>query len=296
MIRLLDHLVAGGLSAADAKRALSSGKVFYRGIPVGDPVRMVEGPRVKLNMSAPKTRPGTEPHIVFSDDHLAVIMKPSGMLSVAAPGRRGEPELLGWARQRLGEVHRVHRLDEDTSGLILVARSERVRSYLITLVSLHRMERGYLAFVAGNVPNKPRKIVSVIARDRGDGIRGANEEEDGKEAVTHLVRSQSFGMASLVELKLETGRQHQIRIHMSEEGHPVLADKLYGRPMPRAPRLALHAFKLGFRHPVTTDDVRFEVPLPDDLERLKCQLTAQAEEKAAERAARAERFSKPPQG
>ena len=76
MIRLLDHLVAGGLSAADAKRALSSGKVFYRGIPVGDPVRMVEGSRVKLNMSAPKTRPSTEPHIVFSDDHLAVIMKP----------------------------------------------------------------------------------------------------------------------------------------------------------------------------------------------------------------------------
>jgi 23S rRNA-/tRNA-specific pseudouridylate synthase len=119
---------------------------------------------------------------------------------------------------------------------------------------------------------------------------------DGKEAVTHLLRSQPFGMASLVELRLETGRQHQIRIHMSEEGHPVLADKLYGRPMPRAPRLALHAFKLGFRHPVTTDDVRFEVPLPDDLERLKCQLIAQAEEKAAERAARAERISKPPQG
>lgn len=296
MLRLLDHLVAGGMTAADAKRALSSGKVFYRGVPVGDPVRMVEVSKVKLNMSAPKSRPGTEPHIVFSDDHLAVILKPSGMLSVTAPGRRGEPELLGWARQRLGEVHRVHRLDEDTSGLILVARSERVRAHLITLVSLHRMERGYLAFVAGNVPNKARKIESVIARDRGDGVRGANDEEEGKEAVTHLLRSQPFGLASLVELRLETGRQHQIRIHMSEEGHPVLGDRIYGRPLPRAPRLALHAFKLSFRHPVTTDEVRCEVPLPDDLERLRRDLVAQAEAKAAERAARAERSGKPPEG
>ena len=288
MIRLLDHLVAGGMTAADAKRALSSGKVFYRGIPVGDPVRMVEASKVKLNMSAPKSRPGTEPHIVFSDDHLAVILKPSGMLSVTAPGRRGEPELLGWARQKLGEVHRVHRLDEETSGLILVARSEKVRAHLITLVSLHRMERGYLAFVAGNVPNKARKIDRPIPRVGSD-------EEEGREAITHLVRSQPFGMASMVELRLETGRQHQIRIHMADEGHPVLADKLYGRPLPRAPRLALHAFKLGFRHPVTTDEVRCEVPLPDDLERLRRDLVAQAEAKAAERLARAERGGKPPE-
>jgi RluA family pseudouridine synthase len=272
MIRLIDHLKARGLSPGDARRALASGKVFYGLLAVADPARLVDPDRVRVVPDAPRLRVGRDPQLVHVDEHLAIVCKPAGMLSVPAPGRRGERNLVAWAHRALGEAHRVHRLDEDTSGLILVARSERMRARLIDLISSHRIERGYLALVAGHVPDRTHTLRSHIARNRGDGLRGSSGDEAGGEAITHIVSSTPLKGVSLVELRLETGRTHQVRIHMAEFGHPVLGDWLYGGRGPGAPRLALHAWRLALDHPATGVRRECEIPLPDDLEAIRAAL------------------------
>ncbi len=277
MPRLIDHLRAAGLSNRDARRAMQTGKVFYRGVPTADPAREVDSADVTIRQNAPRIRVGADPYIVFRDDHLVVVYKPSGMLSVPAPRRHGEPDVVGAVRAALGEAHVVHRLDEPTSGLMLVARTPAAQGGLKDLLFRHDVDREYLAIARGHFPVEPHIARSVLVRDRGDGLRGSGDASDpeGKTAVTHLSLVEHIGRsASLVRARLETGRTHQVRIHLAEMSHPVLGDKLYGGLAGRAaPRLALHAWRLGFGHPITGEALTFEAPLADDLERLKRELS-----------------------
>ena len=284
MLALLDHLRSLGLSGASAKDALQSGKVYLNGIPTGDAGRQVDPAAVALRPNAPRLIPGKDLFIVFRDAHLAVVWKPAGMLSVPAPRAGGHKNAVGYAGKILGgETVVVHRLDEDTSGLLLVARTEQVAVKLKSLIERHEVDRRYLAIVAGGIGATPRRVESLLIRDRGDGLRGTAPPAEpgclpdptGKKAITHLRGIEELGTtATLVEARLETGRTHQVRIHCAESRHPILGDPLYAsRPVAqRSPRLALHAASLAFIHPITAEPLRLDAPLADDLEQLRRRL------------------------
>ena len=265
-MRLIDHLKALGWSNRAAREAMQSGKVLWRGIPTADAAREIDPAEVQVEPNAPRIVVGRDPFIRFRDAHLVVVWKPAGLLSVPAPGRR-ESHVLEFVGKRFGKAFAVHRLDEDTSGLILVALDERTQSALKDQFERHGVDRRYLAICAGAVPRELR-VESTLVRDRGDGLRGSGA--GGKPAITHFFLRERLSGSSLVEARLETGRTHQVRIHLSERGHPILGDPLYGGPgvARRAPRLALHAFFLQFEHP-SGGKHTFEVPLADDIEALR---------------------------
>ena len=167
----------------------------------------------------------------------------------------------------------VHRLDKETSGLVVFARTVAAERGLGKQFHAHTVIRRYLAVVSGFVP--PQRIATRFVRDRGDGRRGSTADPDeGREAITHVDVVERLPGYTLLACRLETGRTHQIRIHLAELGHPVCGDKVYhrladGRELPdrsQAPRLALYAVELGFLHPMTHKELHWEMPLPPDLE------------------------------
>lgn len=181
--------------------------------------------------------------------------------------------------ERLPRVYPVHRLDRETSGLMVFARNTQVEADLIRQFSSHDIERVYHAIVRGRP--EARTIETILVRDRGDGVRGSVPEdhpaaEGGQWAVTHVRPLKSAGDWSLVECRLETGRTHQIRIHLSESGHPLCGDRKYLGPRGAAVtadnsgarRVALHATRLGLTHPASGRELVFESPFPRDLQEL----------------------------
>jgi 23S rRNA pseudouridine1911/1915/1917 synthase len=165
----------------------------------------------------------------------------------------------------------VHRIDKETSGLIAFAKSKLAERVLAARFRTHEVERTYLCVAHGRLTD--RRIESRLVADRGDGLRGSTRHPgQGKRAVTHVRALEPVGAAAtLCEVRLETGKTHQIRIHLAETGHPLVGEKVYvrdflargGESLP-SPRLLLHAATLGFPHPVTGRPLRFESPLPDD--------------------------------
>lgn len=260
--------------------------------------RLKTGEVVKVlphGVAAPPT--ATDIRIHFADEHLVVVEKPSGMTTMRhedeadwnARRRRREstledllPELLAKfkaalphrlnQRVRLPRVIPVHRLDRDTSGLMVFARTNVAEQSLVEQFREHSIDRAYLAIVQGEIAEQT--IESFLARDRGDGKRGSViDSKLGQRAVTHVRPNELLSGHTLVECRLETGRTHQIRIHLSEAGHPVCGDKEYRGPLGQklirdrsgAPRLALHAAELGFEHPLTGEPLMFKSRLPRDL-------------------------------
>lgn len=195
--------------------------------------------------------------LVHEDEHLIIADKPAGLVTAPTPesDRGNLLDLL--ARRGTGPVFLVHRLDLPTSGLLVFARTEHANRVLAQRFAVHDVEREYLAVVAGELP------AAIATIDRP--LRG-------KRAVTHVVGREPVagGAATIVTVRLETGRSHQIRLHLTDLGHPVLGDDAHGADVarrfePRPPRLALHAGVLGFRHPATDEPVRWTSPPPPDL-------------------------------
>lgn len=286
-MRLFEHLRSLGLSTAEAHAALRSGKVRLGGVPTADGGREVGALPVELNPRAPRLSPGRELALIAWDEDLAVVWKPPGLLSAPAPGRGREPDVLGLVARLRGAALAVHRLDEQTSGLMLVALRAPAQERLKERLERHEVERRYLALVAGEVPDEPRVLRSHLVRNRGDGLRGsverwphAKDPDTAREAITTVRGLERLPRGvSLVEASLQTGRTHQVRVHLAEAGLPVLGDPLYAPASAarRAPRLALHAAVLGFEHPRTGQPLRFEAPLADDLERLRRELAGTGE-------------------
>ena len=195
------------------------------------------------------------------------------------PGRPGSANS---SRRRSGDpppkslpVRPVHRLDRDTSGLMVFARTVPAERVLVQQFRRHSIHRAYIAIAHGAV--EARTIASQLVRDRGDGRRGSSKlPKAGKRAVTHIRPLERLDGYTVIACRLETGRTHQIRIHLSENGHFVCGDKVYSQPLfqkPQvdrsgAPRLALHAAELGFLHPITGQPLDFTLPLPPDLQQL----------------------------
>lgn len=274
-MRLIDHLKSTGLSNRQARELMGSGKVFYRGVPTADGGRDVAPADVEVRHSARRIRVGRDPAVLWKDAHFCVVWKPPGLLSVAAPRRGQDDNLVSLLARWFGAAHPVHRLDEPTSGLMMVALTSKAQTALKELLAAHDIERRYLAIVSGHFPEEPMTVSNALLEDRGDGRRGAGP--GGKPATTHFHRIEAVGSRNtLVGAQLETGRTHQVRIHLSEAGFPVLGDRVYASPGVAAvgPRLALHAWQLALRHPMTGEALRFEAPLADDLEHLRRDLVA----------------------
>ncbi|MFZ5477302.1 MAG: RluA family pseudouridine synthase [Myxococcota bacterium] len=261
-MRVVDHLKSLGMGNREARDALATGKVRLRGCPIADPGREIDPAEIVVDANAPRVTMGRDPFVLWKDRDLLILWKPSGMLTVPAPGREDEPNALAWAGRLFGSAWPVHRLDEGTSGIMMVALRREAQEAIKALLERHAVDRRYLALVRGRFPDAIT-VDDTLVRDRGDGRRGPGA--GGKRAITHFRLVEPLQGASLIEAKLETGRTHQVRIHAAKLGHPVFGDDLYGKD--RGGRLALHAYRLVFQHPFATGrEVRVEVPLADDLE------------------------------
>ncbi len=272
MQTIKDILQTQGHSSKKIKSLLQTGKVFLQGMPTADGRREAKASDVKVVENAPRLRPGRDPVLLHRDDDFVVVYKPAGYLSVRAANRHQDPNMMGFVFKLCGNALPVHRLDEDTSGLMLVALTDYGQTRLKKQLEERTVSRRYWALISGHWTKK-KTIDNVLHRNRGDGLRGTRERaaDKGQRAITHIQPLEKLSGATMVQCVLETGRTHQIRIHLSEAKHPVLGDTLYGseRMRERAPRLALHAYSLSFEHPRTKEQKLFRIPLADDLEKLR---------------------------
>ena len=297
----LDRALAAAvptLSRERLKALIGAGAVTAPGgAQVRDPaVKAVPG--ATYEVAVPDPRPAHNEaqdialEIVFEDEHLLVVNKPAGMVVHPAAGNADGTlvnALLHHCAGRLsgiGGVARpgiVHRIDKDTSGLLVVAKTDRAHEGLAAQFANHSIERRYLAVVAGLPKPASGSVDAPLARSTANRKKMAIVAATrGKRAVTHYRTLEALKGASLVECRLETGRTHQVRVHMASIGHPLLGDSVYGRTRPEHRELlkrlgfhrqALHAAALGFVHPVSKEDLSFECPLPSDIQELLRALT-----------------------
>lgn len=278
---------AGDQPWSRIKGWIASGKVFVDGAVETSAGRVLRaGAVVEVRAAAPRPRdPAREVRIVHEDAQLVVIDKPAGISSVPWEKREAGTamDLVRDAWRRMGRpatstpLHVVHRIDKATSGLLVYAKTKAAELALARQFREHTIERTYLCVVHGVL--RPRsgqacasmRIESRLVADRGDGLRGsARHPDQGKRAVTHVTALEPLAGATLCQVKLETGKTHQIRIHLAEQGHPLVGETVYIRdhrgPLIDSPRLLLHAASLGFTHPTTGEPLRFDSPLPADFE------------------------------
>jgi 23S rRNA pseudouridine1911/1915/1917 synthase len=210
--------------------------------------------------------------IAYEDEHLVVVDKPAGLVVHPAPGHATGTLVHGLLSHDVagGDADRpgiVHRLDRDTSGLMVVARSEEAHRRLQALVRRRELERRYLALVVGRPRSRSGRIEAPIGRDRRDPMRHSLDTESPRDAITHFTLVELFPRHALLDVSLETGRTHQIRVHLAAIGLPVAGDHVYGRPRELGlERQFLHAARLAFPHPFTGERVAVESPLPDELQ------------------------------
>lgn len=289
----LDRFLAGqvpDLSRSAAQRLIDEGRVTVNGEPARSSYKVRAGDQVVVLLpgddGVQELRPESIPlHVVYEDDALLVVDKPAGMVVHPAPGHTGgtlanallahSPALAGLdlpsSEQRPGIVHR---LDRDTSGLILLAKTEKVQRALQQQFKDRRVDKAYLALVHGHLQPAWGRIEAPIGRDPQHRQRMA-VLPGGREAVTEYHVLEQFawqtgpaaGMYSLVKAEPRTGRTHQIRVHLASVGHAVVGDPVYGRRRTHLPleRQFLHAGHLGFQHPVTGQRLELDAPLPADL-------------------------------
>jgi len=268
--------VQGLIKEGSVKVNGSVSKANYR-LQADDEIQLMVPPPTMLSV-----KPENIPlDIVYEDQHLLVVNKPQGMVVHPAAGNFSGTMVnaLLYHCQDLSGINGVlrpgivHRIDKDTSGLLLVAKNDTAHRGLAAQIKEHTVKRAYLALLHGNMP-EPRGIVkAAIGRDPGHRKRMAVVAA-GKSAVTHYQVIERFSQFTLVEARLETGRTHQIRVHMAYLNHPVVGDPKYG-PQRNPFGLkgqALHAVLLGFEHPVTKNYLEFKAPLPNYFEEILHQL------------------------
>lgn len=295
----LDRALAAQLPTISRERLktlVKAGALSVGDTPFRDPAFKVKGDEAyTLTVPAPE-----EPHneaqdipltIVFEDEHLLVVDKPAGLVVHPAHGNRDGTlvnALLHHCKGRLSGINGVarpgivHRIDKDTSGLLVVAKTDPAHEGLAKQFADHSIERRYFAIVHGVPTRVSGKVDAPLARSSKDRLKVEIVEEGrGKRAVTHWKKLKPLKQAALVECQLETGRTHQVRVHMASIGHPLVGDPVYARGKSNHSQLlneldfrrqALHAASLGFVHPVTKDRLSFESALPPDIQELLSRL------------------------
>jgi 23S rRNA pseudouridine1911/1915/1917 synthase len=286
----LDLLLIGKhpeLSRRKAREVIEKGQVTVDGERVREPGHDVpEKAVVVLDRNRPALpRVRCSLPVLYEDEHVIIVDKPAGLLTVpSGPGPRDEDTALQrvqeYARRlrpRAGFAERVHRLDRDTSGAIAFALSREARAGLIQTFREHHIDRMYLALVSGDPRTDGGEVDAPLREAWTSGRKAvARPGEAAQPALTRWRLRERFSGAALLEVQLETGRQHQIRVHLAHVGLPIIGDPVYSRePLhPAGPRTLrpgrpmLHAFRLGFRHPVTGERVAAESPIPEDMRRV----------------------------
>jgi 23S rRNA pseudouridine1911/1915/1917 synthase len=271
--------VLAGVSRAIARRIVDEGMVRVDGAPITPRRRLSAGDTIEFEPPAIAELLAAQDvdfTVRYEDEHLLVVDKPAGLVVHPGAGRTVETLAAGLLH-RYPEIHGVgedprwgivHRLDKDTSGLLVVARTQPAHRALSKMIAAHEIERGYGALVDG-VFDAPRGTIDApIGPDPARPTRRV-VTPFGRPARTHYRRVQEWPDegVSLLEVQLETGRTHQIRVHMSAIGHPVIGDRWYGKPARvDSPRVFLHAARLAFDHPIDGARVEVESPLPADLQ------------------------------
>ena len=298
----LDRFLATGLEAPSPlsrtrlKALILDGAVTENGAAVIDPSQSIRA-EAEYALLLPPVREATPQaqdiplDIMFEDDHIIVLNKPSGMVVHPGPGQPDGTLVnaliahCGDSLTGIGGVMRpgiVHRLDKDTSGVMMAAKSDAAHQKLTEMFAAHDLDRHYLAITWGMPPETEGRIEAALGRSTRDRKKQAVVPNGRYAATNWTVIRRLPPFASIVECRLETGRTHQIRVHMAHLGHGVIGDPMYGKPMrsgqmPDAVardclaeirgfrRQALHAASLGFAHPVTGEALHFETPMPDDM-------------------------------
>lgn len=260
------------------QKLLKEQKVTADGRPVKANYKIPPGAEIQVeipDMEVPDIRPEDIPlDILYEDEHLLVVNKPKGMVVHPAAGHT-EGTLVNAVMAHCGDnlsgingVLRpgiVHRIDKDTTGALVICKEDAVHRDLAEQLKEHSIKRRYRAIVQGNLKEDEGTIEGPIGRHHTDRKKMAINYKNGKDAVTHYKVLERFGQYTYIECRLETGRTHQIRVHMTSIGHPLLGDTVYGsskNPF-HLQGQTLHAMILGFRHPVTGEYIEFEAPLPD---------------------------------
>lgn len=278
---------AFGLSRRAAREAVRAGRVDAGGLTRDEPgAEVSEGAPLTFHPERPPRHSvRTSLTVLHEDADCIVVTKPAGLLSLPTADREKDTLLSrvsGYLQHRYRRrpyVGVVHRIDKDTSGALVFARSREALRALQEIFKRHEIEREYVALVEGEPPDSGTLDADLV-RDRGDRRRGvARPGERGLSAVTRYKTVERLGSASLVSVHLETGRTHQIRVHFAAAGHSVLGDAVYrprNAPPPplEVPRQMLHARRLGFAHPRTGAGILCESPLPEDFEKVLVQLRA----------------------
>ncbi|MDA0263667.1 MAG: RluA family pseudouridine synthase [Chloroflexi bacterium] len=275
----LDQYLVGldtGLTRSQLQRLIADGQALVNGTPAKPSYKVRSGDQVTL--SVPPPRPAgvvaqdIPVNVVYQDQYLVVIDKPAGLAVHPGPGHPDStlvnallamcPDIKGIG----GEIRPgiVHRLDKDTSGLMMVAKTHEAHTDLSAQIKARRVTKGYLGLVEGKPTPSNGKVDAPIGRHPRRRTRMA-VVVGGKEARTSYTVRESFREHSLLELYLETGRTHQIRVHMAHIGHPLVGDTTYGKASPLVDRHFLHAFHLGFNHPLSGEPLEFRSSLPPDL-------------------------------
>ncbi len=293
------------LSRSRIAKLAKEGRLFVNGVPAKPSKRLKAGDEVSLLL--PEERPALEPvffplEVVYEDGDIIVVNKPRGLVVHPAPGVREEVTLVHALLahcDRLSSIGAplrpgiVHRLDRDTSGLLVVAKTDEAHLNLARQFEERKVDKRYLAVVAGEVGDEHGIIDAPIGRDFEEGERRAVGGLKGKEALTEFWVRERFPGFTLLEARIHSGRTHQIRVHLSFIGHPILGDVRYGprkgipqvKEDPELSRLvdelggqALHAWRLAFSHPRTGQRLAFECPLPSEMRKLVEYLRARRKE------------------
>jgi len=285
-----------GASWGKARSWIATGKVLVAGAVVTDALRRVDGGApIELRMNAPRPREGelARDRVVHVDAHVVVVNKPAGVSTIPydanESGTLDELVRAYLARSSTGARSRpalgvVHRIDKETSGLVVFTRTWLAKKSLTQQFRDHTVHRRYLAIAHGVV--RAETFRTRLVEDRGDGLRGTPSRRPGRGggeggagqlAITHVEPLEQLDGATLVACRLETGRTHQIRIHLSEAGHPLVGERVYIRALAEdrripAPRIMLHAAELGFEHPAPERPVRWSEPPPGDFEAVRRRL------------------------
>lgn len=271
------------ISRSYAQKLITENKVLVNGCIVKSKYKVceqdvieVEIPEALVYEAIPQDIPV---EILFEDDHIVVVNKPRGMVVHPAPGNHDGTlvnALMHHCKGRLSSINGierpgiVHRIDKDTSGILVVAKTDSAHRFLSDKFAKHDIDREYIAAVRGIVSESGARIEAPIGRHPVERKKMAVNTRNGKNAVTHFVVEKRYRKATLIKATLETGRTHQIRVHMSYIGHPIIGDELYGgvKKGYSINGQALHALKLGFIHPETGEKMVFETEPPEEFNKL----------------------------
>jgi 23S rRNA pseudouridine1911/1915/1917 synthase len=264
-------------SRSSAERHVAAGRVTVDGRVAGKALRLRGGEQIQVELEEPI--PALAPaelglDVIYEDEHLLVVDKPVGLVTHPATGLRETTLVHGLLSHGIAGGDNpdrpgvVHRLDRDTTGLLVFAKREDVHAALASSLRAREIEREYATLVHGRPPSRRGTIDAPIGRDPRASGRMAIDGRAPRSAVTHFELGEALARTSRLDVRLETGRTHQIRVHLAAIGHPVVGDRQYGRGSHELglSRQFLHAARIGFEHPVTGERISLSSPLPADLE------------------------------